>query len=78
MAELKDWGQFAREHPGAAIVLVNWDRHAAEPDRIASALAKAGLGSVQSLACSTALKRSSVWDRSQLDGRAALYVDDRW
>ena len=58
MAELKDWGQFAREHPGAAIVLVNWDRHAAEPDRIASALAKAGLGSVQSLACPTALKRS--------------------
>ncbi len=54
MAELKDWGQFAREHPGAAIVLVNWDRHAAEPDRIASALAKAGLGSVQSLACPTA------------------------
>ena len=52
MAELKDWGQFAREHPGAAIVLVNWDRHAAEPDRIAAALAKAGLGSVQSLALS--------------------------
>ena len=52
MVELKDWGQFAREHPGATIVLVNWDRHAAEPDRIAAALAKAGLGSVQSLALS--------------------------
>ena len=52
MAELKDWGQFAREHPGAAIVLVNWDRHVAEPDRIAAALAKAGLGGVQSLALS--------------------------
>jgi thiol-disulfide isomerase/thioredoxin len=52
MVELKDWGQFASEHPGTTIVLVNWDHHAAEPDRIAASLAKAGLGGVQSLALS--------------------------
>ena len=33
-------------------MLVNWDHHEAEPDRIAASLAKAGLGGVQSLALS--------------------------
>ena len=31
MAELKDWGEFARTHPEATLVLVNWDRRGAQP-----------------------------------------------
>src|SRR5690606_23773844 len=42
MAELKDWGAFVREHPDASIVLVNWDRRSATPERIVAALVKAG------------------------------------
>jgi hypothetical protein len=48
MVELKDWGKFAGEHPGTAIAFVNWDRHGADPQRIEKALAKAGLGNVES------------------------------
>lgn len=48
MVELNDWGRFAKEHPHVAISFVNWDRRGADPSRIAQALAKAGLGGVQS------------------------------
>jgi thiol-disulfide isomerase/thioredoxin len=48
MVELNDWGRFAKEHPGVTIAFVNWDRRGADPSRIAQALAKAGLGRVQS------------------------------
>lgn len=48
MVELADWGKFAGEHPGTVIAFVNWDRHGADPRRIEKALAKAGLGSVES------------------------------
>ncbi len=50
MAELKDWGEFARAHPDAALILVNWDQRGARPAQIGPALQKAGLGSAQSLA----------------------------
>jgi thiol-disulfide isomerase/thioredoxin len=48
MAELKDWGEFARTHPDATLILVNWDQRGARPAQIAPALEKAGLGSVLS------------------------------
>lgn len=48
MVEMNDWGRFAKEHPGVAIAFVNWDRRGADESRIAQALAKAGLGNVQS------------------------------
>jgi thiol-disulfide isomerase/thioredoxin len=48
MVELKEWGEFAEAHPGAAIAFVNWDRHGADPARIEKTLAKSGLGSVES------------------------------
>jgi thiol-disulfide isomerase/thioredoxin len=48
MVELNDWGRFAKEHPGAAIAFVNWDRRGANSSRIVEALAKAGLARVQS------------------------------
>lgn len=48
MVELKEWGKFAEEHRGTAIAFVNWDRHGADPTRIEKALAKAGLGGVES------------------------------
>jgi thiol-disulfide isomerase/thioredoxin len=50
IVELKDWGKFAAEHPGTAIVLVNWDRRPEKPKRINAALKKAGLGNLPSLA----------------------------
>jgi thiol-disulfide isomerase/thioredoxin len=50
MAELKDWGEFARTHPEATLVLVNWDRRGAQPAQMASALYKAGLGAIPSFA----------------------------
>jgi thiol-disulfide isomerase/thioredoxin len=50
MAELKDWGEFARTHPEATLVLVNWDRRGAQPAQMASALHKAGLDAVPSFA----------------------------
>jgi thiol-disulfide isomerase/thioredoxin len=48
MVELNDWGRFAKEHPSVEIAFVNWDRRGAKSSRIAQALAKAGLGGVQS------------------------------
>lgn len=48
MVELADWGKFARENPGMAIAFVNWDRHGADARRIEKALAKSGLGGVES------------------------------
>jgi len=50
MAELKDWGEFARTHPDATLILVNWDQRGARPAQIAPALEKAGLGSAPSFA----------------------------
>jgi len=50
MAELTDWGAFARAHPGATIVLVNWDQRGTRPEQIAPTLQKAGLGAVPSYA----------------------------
>lgn len=50
MVELKDWGQFAAQHPGVPIVFVNWDRRSPDSAHIDQALAKAGLGSVASFA----------------------------
>lgn len=50
MAELSGWGAFARAHPDATVVLVNWDQHGARPEQIGPALQKAGLGSVPSYA----------------------------
>lgn len=48
MVELKEWGKFADEHRGTTIAFVNWDRHGADPARIEKALAKVGLGGVES------------------------------
>lgn len=50
MAELKDWGEFARAHPGATLILVNWDERGARPKDIGPTLRKAGLGAVPSFA----------------------------
>jgi len=50
MVEMKDWGQFAAQHPGVQIVFVNWDRRSSDSARIDQALAKAGLGGVASFA----------------------------
>ena len=50
MAELSDWAAFARAHPEATVVLVNWDQRGARPEQISPALQKAGLGSVPSYA----------------------------
>lgn len=48
MAELKDWGAFARAHPNTTVVLVNWDQRGARPAEIGPALHKAGLSSAPS------------------------------
>jgi len=48
MAELKDWGAFARAHPEARIVLVNWDQRGGDEKRMVKALGDAGLGGVTS------------------------------
>ncbi|WP_052699288.1 hypothetical protein [Hyphomicrobium sp. 99] len=50
MAELKEWGAFARAHPDATVVLVNWDQRGARPEQIGPTLQKAGLSSMQSFA----------------------------
>ena len=50
MVEMKDWGQFAAQHPGVQIVFVNWDRRSSDSARIDQALAKAGLDGVASFA----------------------------
>jgi thiol-disulfide isomerase/thioredoxin len=50
LAELPQWGAFAARHRNARIVLVNWDRRAQAPARIAATLAKAGLGRAESWA----------------------------
>jgi thiol-disulfide isomerase/thioredoxin len=50
MAELKEWGDFARAHPDAMLVLVNWDQRGARADQVTPALQKAGLGSIPSFA----------------------------
>jgi len=50
MAELKDWGAFARAHPSVALVLVNWDQRGARPTEVSPALHKAGLSSAPSFA----------------------------
>ncbi len=48
MAEFKDWGEFARAHPDATLILVNWDQRGARPAQIGPALEKAGLGAAPS------------------------------
>jgi thiol-disulfide isomerase/thioredoxin len=48
MAELADWGKFAKRNPGALIVFVNWDRRGANDVQINQALDKAGLESLPS------------------------------
>lgn len=48
MVELGDWGKFAAAHADTTIAFVNWDRRGADPKRIEKALAKSGLGNVQS------------------------------
>jgi thiol-disulfide isomerase/thioredoxin len=50
VAKLKDWGEFARTHLEATLVLANWDRRGAQPAQMASALYKAGPGAFPSFA----------------------------
>jgi thiol-disulfide isomerase/thioredoxin len=48
MVELDAWGRFAEKHRGAKIAFVNWDRRGADPARIDRALAKSGMGEIES------------------------------
>ena len=46
-AELPEWGKFLAGHPGAPLVLVNWETRPQPADRIRATLAKAGLAGAE-------------------------------
>ena len=43
LTELPEWGKFLAGHPGAPLVLINWESRPQPSDRIRATLAKAGL-----------------------------------
>jgi hypothetical protein len=43
LTELPEWGKFLAGHPGAPLVLINWESRPQPADRIRATLAKAGL-----------------------------------
>ena len=47
LAELPEWGKFLAGHPGAPLVLVNWESRPQPADRIRATLAKAGLAGAE-------------------------------
>lgn len=47
LAELPSWGELAAAHPNARFVLINWDKHAYNPARVADALRKSRLDGIE-------------------------------
>jgi hypothetical protein len=47
LTELPEWGKFLAGHPGAPLVLVNWETRPQPEDRIRNTLAKVGLAGAE-------------------------------
>lgn len=47
IVEMPEWGRFVAEHGAVRVVFVNWDRRQEPPQRIAMALERAGLSSIE-------------------------------
>jgi thiol-disulfide isomerase/thioredoxin len=47
LTELPEWGKFLAGHPGAPLVLINWESRPQPADRIRATLAKAGLAGAE-------------------------------